>query len=52
MFINLGFEINMLKNEVFLFFYESGILFFVFDGYEGLGGLDIFMIDLSDCKWG
>lgn len=50
--INLGPEINTPKNEVFPFSHESGTLFFASDGHQGLGGLDIFMIDLSDRKWG
>ncbi len=50
--INLGPEINTPKNEVFPFSHESGTLFFASDGHEGLGGLDLFMIDLSDRKWG
>lgn len=50
--INLGPEINTSKNEVFPFSHESGTLFFASDGHEGLGGLDNFMIDLSDRKWG
>jgi len=50
--INLGSEVNTAKNEVFPFFHESGTLFFSSDGHDGLGGLDIFMIDLSKRVWG
>ncbi len=50
--INLGAEVNTSKNEVFPFFHESGTLFFSSDGQDGLGGLDIFMIDLSKRIWG
>ncbi len=50
--INLGSEVNTAKNEVFPFFHESGTLFFSSDGHDGLGGLDIFMIDLSKRIWG
>ncbi|MDZ4680144.1 MAG: OmpA family protein [Saprospiraceae bacterium] len=50
--INLGSEVNTAKNEVFPFFHESNTLFFSSDGQDGLGGLDIFMIDLSKRVWG
>ncbi len=50
--INLGAEINTEKDEAFPFFHESGILFFASDGHPGMGGLDIFMIDLSKRAWG
>lgn len=50
--INLGAEINTEKDEGFPFFHESGILFFASDGHAGMGGLDIFMIDLSKRAWG
>lgn len=50
--INLGSEVNTAKNEVFPFFHESGTLFFSSDGQDGLGGLDIFMIDLGKRVWG
>lgn len=50
--INLGPEINTPKNEVFPFAHESGTLFFASNGHPGLGNLDLFMIDLSDRKWG
>ena len=50
--INLGPEVNTNKNEVFPFIHESGTLFFSSRGHKGLGGLDLFMIDLSGRKWG
>ncbi|MCH2084667.1 MAG: OmpA family protein [Saprospiraceae bacterium] len=50
--INLGPDINTSKNEVFPFIHESGVLFFTSDGHSGMGGLDLFMIDLSGRKWG
>lgn len=49
--INLGPEVNTPGNEVFPFFHESGTLFFSSDGHRGLGGFDLFMIDLSGPKW-
>ena len=50
--INLGPEINTDRNEVFPFIHESNTLFFSSNGHRGLGGLDIFMIDLGKRKWG
>ena len=50
--INLGPDINTSKNEVFPFIHESGVLFFTSDGHSGMGGLDLFMIDLSGRRWG
>jgi outer membrane protein OmpA-like peptidoglycan-associated protein len=50
--INLGPEVNTLGNEIFPFIHESGILFFTSDGHKGLGGLDLFMIDVSEKVWG
>jgi len=50
--INLGKDINTEKNELFPFIHSSGNLFFTSNGYQGAGGLDLFMIDISDRKWG
>ena len=50
--INLGKDINTEKNELFPFIHSSGNLFFTSNGYEGAGGLDLFMIDISTRKWG
>lgn len=50
--INLGPEINTNKNESFPFIHESGILFFASNGHKGMGGLDLYMIDMSGRKWG
>jgi outer membrane protein OmpA-like peptidoglycan-associated protein len=49
--INLGPEINTPGNEVFPFIHETGMLFFTSDGHPGMGGLDIFSIDLSVRVW-
>lgn len=46
--INLGKTINTDKNEVFPFFHISNTLFFASDGHKGLGGLDMYMTDLSN----
>ncbi len=50
--INMGQEVNTDKNEVFPFIHESGVLFFSSNGHQGMGGLDIFMIDIGASKWG
>lgn len=44
---NLGKRINTEGNEMFPFYHESGILFFSSDGHKGLGGLDVFLSDVS-----
>ncbi len=49
--INLGPDINTKANEVFPFMHESGILFFSSDGHKGMGGLDLFMVNISGSKW-
>ncbi|MEM1321989.1 MAG: OmpA family protein [Bacteroidota bacterium] len=50
--INLGAEINTEKSEVFPFIHSSGNLFFASNGWPGVGGLDLFMVDISGRKWG
>ena len=43
--VNLGKSINSKKNELFPFFHTSSQqLFFSSNGYEGKGGLDIYMV--------
>jgi outer membrane protein OmpA-like peptidoglycan-associated protein/tetratricopeptide (TPR) repeat protein len=44
---NLGKSINTEGRETFPFISESGILYFASDGRPGLGGLDIFQVDLN-----
>lgn len=44
---NLGDKINTEGNEVFPFIHEDGILFFASDGRLGLGGLDIFAVQVT-----
>ena len=44
---NLGNSINTEGRETFPFISESGILYFASDGRLGLGGLDIFQVDLN-----
>ncbi|MEM9837335.1 MAG: OmpA family protein [Bacteroidota bacterium] len=50
--INLGPEINTSKDEAFPFIHDSNRLFFASDGHLGLGGWDVFMIDLGGRNWG
>lgn len=50
--INLGPRYNTTGNEVFPFMHDSGVLFFSSDGYRGEGGLDLYMLDMSDNIWG
>jgi outer membrane protein OmpA-like peptidoglycan-associated protein/tetratricopeptide (TPR) repeat protein len=44
---NLGKTINTEGRETFPFISESGILYFASDGRPGLGGLDIFQVDIN-----
>lgn len=50
--INLGKDVNTDKNELFPFMHSSGNLFFASNGYPGVGGLDLYMIDIKGKKWG
>jgi len=50
--VNLGPDINTARNEVFPYYHDNGALFFASEGHRGLGGLDIFMVDVSGAKWG
>lgn len=44
---NLGDLINTEASEMFPFLDENEVLYFASDGHEGLGGLDIFRVDLK-----
>ena len=44
---NLGSQINTVGNEMFPFITESRNLYFASNGHAGLGGLDLFSIDLN-----
>lgn len=49
---NLGAEINTSGNEEFPYMLTDSIMFFSSDGHPGLGGLDIFMAELTPSgKW-
>lgn len=45
--INLGKEVNSKGNEMFPFIDEKGNLYLASDGHAGLGGLDLFFVQLS-----
>ncbi len=47
---NLGDKINTEGNEMFPFIHESGLFFFSSDGRPGLGGLDVFVTQMSNDK--
>jgi outer membrane protein OmpA-like peptidoglycan-associated protein/tetratricopeptide (TPR) repeat protein len=46
--INLGERINTEGNEMFPTFHESGMLFYSSDGKAGLGGLDLFVVQVKE----
>jgi len=50
--INLGPDINSSGNEVFPFIHPTGVLFFSSDGHKGFGGLDLYLVDISQRQWG
>lgn len=50
--VNLGAEINTEGNEAFPYIHPNGRLFFASDGHGGMGGYDLFLIDLSQRRWG
>ncbi|MEM9526386.1 MAG: OmpA family protein [Bacteroidota bacterium] len=50
--INLGPEINTEGNEAFPYIHPNGRLFFASDGHGGLGGYDLYLMDLSQRRWG
>ena len=45
---NLGERVNTPGNEMFPFIHPSGVLYFASDRHGGLGGLDIYRIDLNE----
>lgn len=44
---NLGNSINTDGREMFPYLADNGYLFFASDGHAGLGGLDMYAVDLS-----
>lgn len=45
---NMGLRINTLAEEMFPFIYQDTILYFASKGHLGLGGLDLYRINLND----
>ncbi len=45
--INMGKQVNTSGNEAFPYIGPDGLLYFSSDGWPGLGGLDLFKIDLN-----
>ena len=45
--VNLGARINTPGDEMFPYIHPSGVLYFASNGRGGLGGLDIYRVDLS-----
>lgn len=50
--VNLGPDINTEGNEAFPYIHPNGRLFFASDGHGGQGGYDLFLMDLSQRRWG
>lgn len=50
--VNLGPEINTPGNEMFPWMSESNMLYFSSNGKPGMGGLDLFRIQLTENQWG
>lgn len=48
--INLGENVNTSGNELFPFIADDGTLYFASNGWEGLGGLDIYSTNLEDAE--
>lgn len=46
--VNLGREINTEGNEMFPYMDDNGNMYFSSDGHEGLGGLDIFFVEMKE----
>ena len=49
---NLGEKINTAGNEMFPFYHSSGILFYSSDGKSGLGGLDVYVAQITKAGFG
>jgi tetratricopeptide (TPR) repeat protein len=44
---NLGAAVNTSGNEMFPFIFNDSIVYFASDGYKGLGGLDIYKVNIQ-----
>lgn len=49
--INLGVNINSEGNEMFPFIWNDSTIYFASDGFEGMGGLDVFESHKVDGGW-
>jgi outer membrane protein OmpA-like peptidoglycan-associated protein len=49
--VNLGNKINSVGDEVFPFITNENVLYFSSNGWPGLGGLDLFISELSGKNW-
>lgn len=45
---NLGPKINTPAKEAFPFIHDSGVLFFASQGHNGIGGYDVYMVNLAE----
>ncbi len=45
---NLGDKINTIEDELFPFIGEDGDLYFASEGHPGIGGLDVYAVNLED----
>jgi outer membrane protein OmpA-like peptidoglycan-associated protein/tetratricopeptide (TPR) repeat protein len=50
--INLGDEINTPEDELFPYLSEDNVLYFSSLGHQGIGGLDIYKVDLTNIEGG
>ncbi len=48
---NLGGLVNTPEDELFPYLYQDTVLYFASKGHVGLGGLDIYKINLNDENW-
>ncbi|MRT93190.1 OmpA family protein [Ancylomarina sp. 16SWW S1-10-2] len=48
--VNLGAKVNTPENEMFPFVTEDSKLYFASNGHAGLGGLDLFFVDLNNIE--
>ena len=48
--VNMGDKINTPENEMFPFVTEDSKLYFASNGHAGLGGLDLFFVDLTNVE--
>lgn len=49
---NLGPEVNTAGDELYPFVHEDGTLYFSSNGHVGIGGFDLFKVEMIDDEWG